>query len=57
MIVVAIYNHYGYQSVFIYIAAAWILLAIITAWFGPRTKGRMLEVLNAAKASEVGNQM
>ncbi|GLV14460.1 putative metabolite transport protein YyaJ [Alicyclobacillus hesperidum] len=57
MIVVAIYNHYGYQSVFIYIAAAWILLAIITAWFGPRTKGRMLEILNSAEASEVGNQM
>ncbi|WP_348520632.1 MFS transporter [Alicyclobacillus sacchari] len=54
MIVVAIYNNHGYQSVFIYIAAAWILLAIVTAWFGPRTKGRMLEILNS---SEVESQM
>ncbi len=36
------FNRYGYASVFIYIAACWLLVAIIIGIFGPRTKGRTL---------------
>jgi MFS transporter, putative metabolite:H+ symporter len=48
MIVVFFFNTYGYKSVFVYIAATWILLAIVTALFGPKTKGRALEVVSAS---------
>lgn len=50
MIVVYFYTRYGYQSVFIYIAACWIILAVATALFGPRTKGRALEKLSVSSS-------
>ncbi|MCL6631832.1 MAG: MFS transporter [Alicyclobacillus herbarius] len=48
MIVVFFFNSYGYKSVFVYIAATWIILAVVTAVFGPRTRGRALEVLSTS---------
>ncbi|WP_206922090.1 MFS transporter [Alicyclobacillus suci] len=51
MIVVFFFNDYGYKSVFVYIAATWIILALVTAFFGPRTKGRTLEVINPVHES------
>ncbi|HEY4380607.1 MAG TPA: MFS transporter [Acidobacteriaceae bacterium] len=35
-------NHYGYGSVFVYIAACWIMVALIVGLFGPYTRGRLL---------------
>jgi MFS transporter, putative metabolite:H+ symporter len=35
------YNHYGYSSVFTYIAACWLIAAITIAIFGPLTRGRL----------------
>jgi MFS transporter, putative metabolite:H+ symporter len=37
-----LFNHHGYRSVFIYIAACWLLVAIAIGFFGPRTNGRIL---------------
>ncbi|MFM0604591.1 MFS transporter [Paraburkholderia sediminicola] len=47
-IIAAIYTNYGYVTVFMYIAGAWFLTALITLAFGPRTTGRSLETLNPA---------
>ena len=44
--VAAIYTHFGYLVVFSYMAAAWVLTALIAMVFGPRTTGQNLEVLN-----------
>lgn len=41
VIVAFLFAHYGYASVFEYIAACWAMVAILVS-FGPRTKGRML---------------
>jgi len=42
LFVAFLFNHYGYTSVFIYIAACWLLVAITIGIFGPLTKGRTL---------------
>lgn len=42
VIVAFLFNHYGYKSVFVYIAAMWLLVALILSAFGPLTKGRTL---------------
>ena len=47
-VIAAIYSNIGYVAVFAYVAGAWLLTAVITAAFGPRTTGRSLEALNAA---------
>ncbi len=49
-LIAAIFTHVGYAAVFIYIAGAWLLTAIITLTFGPRTTGQRLEVLNPLTA-------
>ena len=38
LIVVALYNRYGYESVFVYIALCWIVLALTVAALGPRSR-------------------
>jgi putative MFS transporter len=45
-VIAAIFTHIGYGAVFIYIAGAWMLTALLTLAFGPRTTGQRLEVLN-----------
>jgi putative MFS transporter len=42
LIVAFLFNHYGYKSVFVYVAAMWVLVAVILSVFGPLTKGRTL---------------
>ncbi len=42
LIVAFLFTHYGYISVFVYIAAIWLAVAFIIATFGPKTKGRIL---------------
>ncbi|MGT2463633.1 MFS transporter [Sinomonas atrocyanea] len=43
MIVAAIFSSFGYQAVFVYIAACWLIVAVAVAVFGPRTGRRPLE--------------
>lgn len=45
-LIAAIFTHIGYVAVFVYIAGAWLLTAVITQIFGARTTGQRLEVLN-----------
>jgi putative MFS transporter len=40
--VAALYAHYGYASVFVYIATSWILVAVAIGGFGPLTRGKIL---------------
>lgn len=42
LIVAFLFNHSGYKSVFVYVAAMWLLVAVILSAFGPLTKGRTL---------------
>jgi putative MFS transporter len=42
LVVAFLFTHYGYTSVFVYIATCWILVAVTIASFGPLTKGRTL---------------
>lgn len=51
LIVVALYNHLGYQSVFGYIALCWLVCAVVVALFGPRTRAKSLEVLSGVAGS------
>ncbi len=44
LIVALLFNHYGYKSVFVYVAAMWVLVAAIVSAFGPSTKGRSARV-------------
>jgi putative MFS transporter len=46
LLVAFLFSHYGYTSVFVYIAACWALVAITIGGFGARTKGRLLEQLS-----------
>jgi putative MFS transporter len=39
MLIAFLFTHYGYKSVFVYIAAMWLFVAIIITLFGPKTKG------------------
>lgn len=43
MIVASIFSAFGYQAVFVYIAACWLIVAAAVALFGPRTGRRPLE--------------
>jgi putative MFS transporter len=40
LIIAALYNGSGYRSVFVFIAATWVVGAVAVALFGPRTKQR-----------------
>lgn len=42
LLVAFLFIHYGYKSVFVYIAITWLLVAFIISTFGPKTKGRTL---------------
>jgi putative MFS transporter len=42
LIVALLFNHYGYKSVFVYVAAMWVLVAAIVGAFGPSTKAQAL---------------
>lgn len=42
LVVAFLFTHYGYKSVFVYVAAMWLLVAVILSAFGPLTKGRTL---------------
>ena len=42
LLVAYFFSHYGYTSVFVYIAVCWLLVAILVTTFGPWTKGRAL---------------
>jgi len=49
-IVAAIFSRLGYVPVFVYIAGAWVLTAVIALLFGARTTGRSLEAISADEA-------
>ena len=42
LLVAFLYGHYGYASVFVYIAATWVLVAAAIGGFGPLTRGKIL---------------
>lgn len=42
LIVAFLFDHFGYQSVFVYVASMWLAVAVILSVFGPATKGRTL---------------
>jgi putative MFS transporter len=42
MLVAFLFTHYGYLSVFIYIGALWVAVALVIGIFGPNTRGRIL---------------
>ena len=42
LLVAFLFTNYGYMSVFVYIAATWLMVAVIISIFGPKTKGRTL---------------
>ncbi len=42
LIVAYLFTHYGYSSVFVYIATCWALVALVITLFGPKTRGRSL---------------
>ena len=42
LVIAFLFTHYGYMSVFVYIAAIWLAVAFIIGTFGPKTKGRVL---------------
>jgi len=50
LLVAFFYNHFGYMSVFVYIATCWVVVAITVSGFGMRTKARSLEQLSEATA-------
>ncbi|WP_037576997.1 MFS transporter [Phaeacidiphilus oryzae] len=56
LIIAALYTWQGYRSVFIFIAATWLVGAIVLAVFGPRTRGRdPEEVAGAVEGAERGS--
>jgi putative MFS transporter len=46
-VIAAIFGRLGYQTVFAYIAGAWVLTALIALLWGAKTTGRTLEVISA----------
>ena len=46
IIIGALYSGFGYQSVFLYIAGCWLIVAAAVGFFGPLTSSRALETLN-----------
>jgi MFS transporter, putative metabolite:H+ symporter len=51
-IVATIFESFGYQPVFVYIAACWVVVALTIGVFGPRTGMLRLENLNASDDRE-----
>lgn len=51
LIVAAIFGAFGYQPVFVYIGACWLVVAATIGFFGPRTGMRNLEHLTGEAAS------
>lgn len=47
-IVVFFYTGYGYESVFVYIAACWVVVALAVGLFGPKTRSKELEIVSAS---------
>lgn len=43
LLIAYLFNHEGYGSVFVYIAACWVVVALIVGLAGPRTRGLVLE--------------
>lgn len=56
LIVAALYQSYGYVSVFVYIAATWLLVAISVAALGPRTGELSLERIALADDAVVSGR-
>lgn len=50
LIIAALYNGSGYQSVFIFIAGAWLVGALAVAFFGPKTRVRAAAAVEAASS-------
>lgn len=46
LIVSALYVSHGYGSVFVYVGACWVIVALAAGLFGPRTRHRRLEALS-----------
>lgn len=42
MLIAFLFTHYGYKSVFVYIATTWLMVATIVTLFGPKTKDQTL---------------
>jgi putative MFS transporter len=54
LIVAALYNGSGYQSVFFFIAGTWLVGALVLAVFGPRTRAaRLAQTAPVGKPAEV----
>lgn len=51
LIVAVIFGSLGYQAVFVYIAACWLIVALAIAVFGPHTSRRSLEDISDRPAS------
>jgi MFS transporter, putative metabolite:H+ symporter len=45
-IIASLYSAMGYQSVFIYIGACWLIMSVAISVFGPLTSARSVETLN-----------
>jgi MFS transporter, putative metabolite:H+ symporter len=43
LIIAFLFTRFGYSSVFMYIASAWVIVAITIGGFGPRTKRHILQ--------------
>jgi putative MFS transporter len=39
LLVAYLFTEFGYESVFVYIAAMWVLVAVTITAFGPKTRG------------------
>ncbi|CAL9354813.1 Inner membrane metabolite transport protein YdjE [Streptomyces sp. enrichment culture] len=52
LVVAALYNSQGYQSVFYFIAGSWLVGAIVLAVFGPRTRAARQAAAAAAATAE-----
>jgi len=42
LVIAYLFTHFGYTSVFVYIAATWIVVAVAVGAFGPATRSRSL---------------
>lgn len=54
LIIVALYNGAGYQSVFYFIAATWLFGAVAVATFGPRTRQARLDAILPGPKAKTG---
>lgn len=53
LIIAALYNGSGYQSVFFFIAGMWLLGAVVLAAFGPRTRQARIKATQQAQPAKV----